>query len=466
MGRRSMMQNPLVTVYITNYNYGRFIREAIDSVLNQTYPNIELIIIDDGSTDNSKTIIETYQNRSQVQVLFQQNKGLNATNNVALKMATGKYFIRLDADDYFEAYAIALMVSILEGRPEIGLLFPDYYYVDELGNVIGVECRHDFDREVSLFDLPSHGACTMVRAEELRKLGGYNEDFSCQDGYELWLKYVLNSKVSNINKPLFYYRQHKMSLSQNESKILETRKKIKKYCLDLYQIAKPQSVVIVPVKPSTVAGKLWALHERNGKTELYWAVKKLLDAHCFEELIVTSSNNEILEELGLIKKLPEIDCFGVTIHGYQRNRDYELANHSLDLTIKEIIQYFSLQRYDAIGLLGIETPLLKSSTIEEAVHALALYHSDSVISVHKDQASYFSHNGEGMGLVFEKSKYNNYERKVIYKRVSGFSITKMDAYLQNPSFVQKRQGHVEISSIETLSIQSDVDFRFLMNLGV
>jgi CMP-N-acetylneuraminic acid synthetase len=276
---------------------------------------------------------------------------------------------------------------------------------------------------------------------------------------------VLNSKVSNINKPLFNYRQHKMSLTQNESKILETRKKIKKYCLDLYQIAKPKSVVVVPVKPSTVAGKLWARHERNGKTELYWAVKKLLDAHCFEELIVTSSHKEILEELELIKLLPEIDCFGATINGYRRNEEYELANHSLDLTVKEIIQHFSLQRYEAIGLLGIETPLLKSSTIEEAVHTLALYRSDSVICVHKDQASYFSHNGEGMRLVFEKSKYNNYERKVIYKRVSGFSITRMGAYLQNPSFVQKRQGHVEISSMETLSIQSDVDFRFLMNLG-
>ena len=459
-----MTHTPLVTIYITNYNYGRFIQVAIDSVLNQTYPNIELIIIDDGSTDESKTVIENYRNRSQVQVLFQQNKGLNATNNVALRMAKGKYFIRLDADDYFEPYAIALMVSILEGRPEIGLLFPDYYYVDELGNVIGVESRHDFDREVSLFDLPSHGACTMVRVEELRNLGGYNEDFSCQDGYELWLKYVLNSKVSNINKPLFYYRQHKMSLTQNETKILETRKKIKKYCLDLYQIAKPKSVVVVPVKPSTVAGNLWALHERNGKTELYWAVKKLLDAHCFEELIVTSSNKEILEELEQIKKLSAIKIFKTPIHGFQRNRDYELANHSLDLTIKEIIQEFSLQRYDAIGLLGIETPLLKLSTIEEAVHTLALYHSDSVISVHKDHASYFTHNGEGMRLVFEKSKYNNYERKVIYKRVSGFSITRMSAYLQYSSFVQKRQGHVEISSMETLSIHTDLDYKFLMHL--
>jgi glycosyltransferase involved in cell wall biosynthesis len=464
MGAHPMKHTPLVTVYITNYNYGSYIREAIDSVLNQTYPNIELIIIDDGSTDESKTIIETYQNKSRVQVLFQQNKGLNATNNVALNLAKGKYFIRLDADDYFEVYAIALMVSFLEGRPEIGLLFPDYFYVDELGNIIGVESRHDFDREVRLFDLPSHGACTMVRTDELRKLGGYNEDFSCQDGYELWLKYVLNSKVSNISKPLFFYRQHKKSLTQNETKILETRKKIKKYCLDLYQITQPRSVVIIPVKPSTIEGKFWALHERNGKTELYWALKKLLDSQCFEELIVTSSNKKILGELERIKKLPEIECYGLTINGYWRNQELELANHSLDLTIKEIIKHFALERYEAIGLLGIETPLLKCSTIKEALHTLALYHSDSVISVHKDQASYFIHNGEGMSLVFEKSKYNNYERKVIYKRVSGFSITRMSAYLHNSSFLQKRQGHVEISSIETLTIQTDLDYKFLMHL--
>ncbi len=461
-----MSTSPLVSVYITNFNYARFVRQAIESVRRQTYPNIELIIIDDGSTDNSREILAEYEGISGIKVIYQQNKGLNATNNVALVAATGTYFIRLDADDYFEPYAIALMVSMMEGRPEIGLVFPDYYYVDEIGNMIGVESRHDFDREVSLYDIPAHGACTMVRTRELRKLGGYNEAFTCQDGYELWLKYILHSRVSNINKPLFYYRKHKMSLTQNETNILETRKKIKKYCLDLYQIAKPDSVAIIPVKPNTVAGHLWALHERNGKSELYWAVKKLLDTYCFEELIVTSSNKAILDELEQIKLLPEILPYGIPIHNYQRSPDYELANHSLDLTIRDIIQHFALQRYDAIGLLGIETPLLKSCTIQEAVYTLALFDSDSVISVHKDQASYFTHNGEGMRLVFEKSKYNNYERKVIYKRISGFSITRMSAYLDVPSFIQKRQGHVEISMMETLVIQSDVDFRFLMHLGV
>jgi glycosyltransferase involved in cell wall biosynthesis len=460
-----MKNLPLVTVYITNYNYGKFIKQSIESVLNQTYSNIELIIIDDGSTDESKEIINHYKVNPNVNIVFQENRGLNASNNVALALASGKYFIRLDADDYFEPYAIAMMVSFMEGKLDVGLLFPDYYYVDEIGNIIGVESRHDFDREVSLYDLPSHGACTIVRTEELKSLGGYSENFSCQDGYELWLKYVLNSKVSNINKPLFFYRQHKKSLTQDETRILETRKNIKKYCLELFKIPKPKSVAIIPVKPSTITGCLWALHNRKGNSELYWALKKILESKSFQEVIVTSSNMLILNEFERLKELPEFKESGIQFNFYKRKEDYEMANHSLDLTLSEIIDYFKLKTYDAIGLLGIETPLLKSSTIEEAVNTLSLYGSDSVICVRQDQSSYFRHNGEGMHLVFEKPRYNNYERKVIFKRVSGFSIVKMNAYLKNHSFLQKRQGHVDISSVETLSIQSDMDFKFLMHLS-
>ena len=459
-----MKDSPLVSVYITNYNYGCFIGQAIESVLRQTYVNIDLLIIDDGSSDNSKSIIESYAGQARLRTVYQQNKGLNATNNIALGLARGKYFIRLDADDYFEPYAIALMVTIMEGRPELGLLFPDFYYVDEIGNIIGVESRHDFDREVSLYDLPSHGACTMVKTDELKKLGGYNEHFTCQDGYELWLKYVLNSKVSNINKPLFYYRQHKLSLTQNETKILETRKQIKQYCLDLYKIKRPKSAVVVPVKPGTVSGSLWALHQRQGRSELHWALKKLIDSSCFEEIIVTSSNDEILRECENIQAQPEIAKQSLKIRSYRRDPAYEMANHSLDLTLREVIEKFALQHYEAIGLLGIEAPMIKSSTIAEAINTLALYDSDSVICVRKDQSSYFKHNGEGMHLVFEKSKYNNYERKVLYKRVSGFSIVRMKAYAANFSFLQKRQGHVDIAASEALTMETDIDFQVFSHL--
>lgn len=92
--------SPLVTVYLTNHNYGHFLRESVESVLTQTMSDFELLIIDDGSTDNSRDIIAEFESEPRVTTIFQQNKGLNVTNNIALRMARGKYIMRLDADDF------------------------------------------------------------------------------------------------------------------------------------------------------------------------------------------------------------------------------------------------------------------------------------------------------------------------------------------------------------------------------
>ena len=125
-----------VTVYITNYNYEQYIKQSIESVLAQSYSNFELIIIDDGSTDSSKSIIKDYIGSSQVRVIFQDNKGLIASNNIALHAANGKYIIRLDADDYLEQNALLVMVKAIDKSDDLALVFPDYYYVDTFGNQI------------------------------------------------------------------------------------------------------------------------------------------------------------------------------------------------------------------------------------------------------------------------------------------------------------------------------------------
>ncbi|MEM6724140.1 MAG: glycosyltransferase family A protein, partial [Bacteroidota bacterium] len=105
------MSSPLLTVYITNYNYEAYIKQAIESVLNQSFQNFELLIIDDGSTDNSRDIIESYKDHEQITIIYQQNKGLNVTNNIALRLAHGKYIMRLDADDYLTADALEKMTG-------------------------------------------------------------------------------------------------------------------------------------------------------------------------------------------------------------------------------------------------------------------------------------------------------------------------------------------------------------------
>ena len=125
-----MTVDPLVTVYITNHNYGRYVRQSIESVLNQKFSAFELIIIDDGSTDGSLEIIAEYEQHPQVRVVSQENRGLVVANNIALRMSRGRYIVRLDADDYFDDNALLVMSNYLETHPEVGLVFPDYYTVD------------------------------------------------------------------------------------------------------------------------------------------------------------------------------------------------------------------------------------------------------------------------------------------------------------------------------------------------
>ena len=197
------MEDPVVTVYVTNYNYGRYLRQAVNSVLAQTYRNFELLIIDDGSTDNSRDIIAEYDGHAGIRIILQQNKGLNATNNVAVKAARGKYVMRLDADDFLDENALLVMTSLLDSDPSLALVFPDWYYVDAEGSITGQERRHNFQSEVTLLDQPAHGACTMIRRDCLIEVEAYGSAFRCQDGYELWLKIIDRYPVRNVNLPLF-----------------------------------------------------------------------------------------------------------------------------------------------------------------------------------------------------------------------------------------------------------------------
>src|SRR3990167_4503438 len=220
------MSEPLVTVYITNHNYARYLRQSIESVLGQKFTDFELIIIDDGSTDGSLEILTEYERHPQGRIVSQENHGLTVANNIALRMARGRYIVRLDADDYFDENALLVMSNYLERHPDVGLVFPDYYTVDAAGEIIALQRRHDFQQDVTLYDQPAHGAGTMIRRECLLALGGYNEQFSRQDGYELWLRFIQQYQVANVNLPLFCYRRHPTSLTRDEAGLLETRGQI------------------------------------------------------------------------------------------------------------------------------------------------------------------------------------------------------------------------------------------------
>ena len=287
----------MITVYVTNFNYANYIEQSIESVLAQTYKNFELIIIDDGSTDNSKEIINRYIEETNIRVIFQENKGLIVSNNIAVRAAQGKYVMRLDADDYLDKNALLVLVNAIEKSDDIALIFPDYYYVNADGQVTGQERRHDFKSQVTLLDQPAHGACTLIRRDCLLEVGGYSSEFTCQDGWDLWLKLTENYSVENVNLPLFYYRKHDTNLTNDTDRLLETRAEIYKSHAKRTNRPNLKVIAILPTRGPTIEPDSQILNKLGDKNLIDWTIDSALNSTMISELIVTTPDQAVISYL-------------------------------------------------------------------------------------------------------------------------------------------------------------------------
>lgn len=210
------LKNPLVTVYILNYNYGDYIEQAIESCLGQTFSNFELIILDDGSTDDSKEDIRSFEGHNNITVIYQSNKGLTTSANIALKLSKGKYIMRLDADDWLEKNALEQMVGEMEKHNDAVYLFPDFWLSDINGNDIkSVSAVEKFKENDPASSAP-HGACTIINVQKMREAGLYNESIKKGDGLDLYNKLHMKGLVIHLPFFAFHYRQHGRNWSRSE----------------------------------------------------------------------------------------------------------------------------------------------------------------------------------------------------------------------------------------------------------
>ena len=428
---------PLVTVYITSHNYGQFLEQAIESVLRQTLRDFELIIIDDGSTDNSREIIARYETHERVIPIFQQNKGLNVTNNIALRAARGKYVVRLDADDWFDEHMLEILSGVLERYPEVGLVFPDYYKVDRNGKILEQVRRHDFD-DVTLQDQPAHGACTMIRRRCLEEIGGYNEAFTCQDGFDLWIRFIEKYEIRNVNLPLFYYRQHENSLTANEGRLLSTRSEI----LRNYAQSKGRAitaVAIVAVRGPEIDAGSTVLSTLKGKPLIDWTLEEALRAERLSRVIVTTPDQSVLDHVRR--------TFGNRVDTIHRDLHMAMPNTDLHPTLIDALDRHR-ERFgsepDATIVLAIEYPFRSAHFIDAAIDTMELFSTDSVISVQLDNEAFFRHDGSGLRPI--QSSALRLEREELYRQTGGIWLAKTNVMRRERSIVCGRVGHVILDS--------------------
>lgn len=440
-----------VTVYLACHNYEEYVEQSIESVLAQTYKNFELIIIDDGSTDNSRYIINQYVEHPNVRIIFQENKGLIATNNIAIRAANGKYVMRLDADDYLDERALLVLVNTIEESEDLALVFPDYYYVNKSGNVTGQERRHNFQEDVTLLDQPAHGACTLIRKKYLLEVGGYSSEFDCQDGWDVWLKLIENYKVGNVNLPLFYYRKHGNNLTSDTEKLLSTRSKIYKKHAEKMNRASLKILAVLPVRGSCIERNSQVLSVLGGKTIIEWTIDSAIGSEFVDELVVTTPDLEIINYLK--------STYGNRITIVERELKDALENTSYKPAVISAIKDKNRLSYDAVLELTADFPFRSTSYINKAINVMRVHDVDKVLGVIPEDSVFYMHSGSGLELV--GNNYDNgvlrLERDCLYRQCGGITLTKRYYYFNEENYLDMLKGHIILSKKAATKVRNKFD---------
>lgn len=210
------MNNPLVTVLLPSYNHDKYIKEAILSVLNQTYKNIELIVIDDGSTDKSFEIISNLQKIYNFKYIHRENRGLIKTLEELLTYANGEYISLFSSDDIYANNKIDVLVKYLEKNQEYDVAYSKISIIDSNSNFISNVNEHYssgyiFDKLLK-GDFFINGLGTLIRTDIYKR---YQRVDSYIDDLQLWLKISKNHKFGFIDEYLACYRIHNNHLSSN-----------------------------------------------------------------------------------------------------------------------------------------------------------------------------------------------------------------------------------------------------------
>lgn len=443
---------PKITVYITNHNYEKFISKSIQSVLNQSFKNYELIIIDDGSSDDSVDVIDRFCRKNKDIIFVKQKKrGLVASNNIAISLAKGKYIMRLDADDWLKKDALKEMFKIIDKNDETAMVFPDYYEVDINGKKILRFVRHNF-KKVDLKDQPAHGACSLIRLSILKKIGGYDEKFMCQDGYYIWMK-LLKYNVKNINKPLFYYRKHGSNLTSNISLINKTRTKILNY---LNRKSKKKSIAILPFRGSLINKYTLMMKKLSGKELVRYSIDASLKCKKISKVLISSNDKKSLQ----ILKKKYASNNKVLFHN--REEKLSLFNTPIKDTLKTCIKFLQNKnlKFDYVYLINASSPFISENDLNNSFNILDFFKLDRVVGVLKETNNFYLHNGKTLNQINDNS-YLRLEKNEIFTEPGSLSI-----FNKKNMFKKKmKTGHVILEKLSSFQIKDETDFNIAKTLN-
>lgn len=293
---------PLVSVIIPAYNAEKYVEHAVRSIMNQTYKNLEILVTDDCSTDNTLDILQKLaEEDARISIHHnEQNKKIVQTLNELVERAKGKYIARMDADDLALHNRIEKQIDYLETHSEIGICGTNAWHINESDKIIGISRLPETNEEIQKFKIykcPLYHPSVVVRKDLLFK-NRYDERYIHSEDYELWVRLSTKTKIYNLKERLLYYRIHTSQISKkytNEQvslgkEILQNYDLIpqsmiynlSKVFYENKQLSKPELKVFKQFSKNLVTNNPWAdlvlfiylIKTKNICGDLFWVFKE------------------------------------------------------------------------------------------------------------------------------------------------------------------------------------------------
>jgi len=224
--------NSLVSIIIPSYNCERYVSEAIESALAQTYKNIEIIVVDDGSTDNTESAVKPYVNR--VQYIKKSNGGPASARNIGIKHAKGEFLAFLDADDCWRPEKIEKQMSAMKRYPKVGMVACHQYVTNSEMQIIGevkypnYSKRSIFIKQMIVRNGAGGGSGCLIRGSSIKKVGLFDENLRGTEDWDMWLRIVMEYDIYFVDEFLVKARLLNNSVSSpaNTAKMLHNELKL------------------------------------------------------------------------------------------------------------------------------------------------------------------------------------------------------------------------------------------------
>jgi len=295
---------PKVSVIVPTYNRAKFIERALDSVLNQTFLDFEIIVIDDGSIDNTKEVL--YQYNDKIKYIYQNNSGISAARNRGINESLGEYIAFLDSDDFWAPEKLNEQVKVLDSNKKVGIVYVRMPIVNAKGEQLGMKpagvSGKNFHELLHLWgDLPT--SSVMTRKECFLKAGMFDVSLTMSEDTEMWIRIAKFYDLFEIEgKVLAYYYRHDDQITTSRIRVYLEQIKTDLKIISIHKEA-PKSLIFKRIASNEyMAGKIFYLQRDYDKSlsHVYRAFKYYLP---LGTLFFSKNDNFVRKAMKLINPL-------------------------------------------------------------------------------------------------------------------------------------------------------------------